>query len=499
MIHPKKPLLVFLPLLFAASGASASHLDDTGFTRLQAELGAAMPTGAGVNVTQVEAPEGHVDGAPVYAPDPADGQLAGKTITFPDGNPAGTYSGHATAVAQYFYGSASAAPGIAAIGAYEVNAWLTGLQTNRVSPTSSRIANHSWVGDAYNPATGQDGNPILLRYVDRLVYQQQYIQVVGTSNSSGVDEPLLSNGYNVIAVGKTNGDHDQGTMSFTGDSVYVTGRTKPDLVAPADYTSAAAPMVAAAAALLVETGHGGGLGLSHGSVTIGGGVGTVYNAERSETIKAALMAGADRTTANTGVSADITDYGAAGHLTANGLDDRYGAGQLNVYDSYWIIAAGEQESGGTVGGRGFDYNGSFGGLGGSARQAAYGFTAQGDEVLTASLVWNLGVANNGNLTTTLHHLGLSLFDLSTGTTVADSSSFLDNTQNLWIRLFDNHQYEMRVTALDAADFSWGYALAWNITPAPVPLPAALWLFWSALASLGGLSFRLRSGVKKTDA
>ena len=67
----------------------------------------------------------------------------------------------------------------------------------------------------------------------------------------------------------------------------------------------------------------------------------IYNAERSETIKAALMAGASRFTFNTSTTANVEDYRvAAANQTDNGLDWRYGAGQLNINNSYNILAAG---------------------------------------------------------------------------------------------------------------------------------------------------------------
>ena len=491
MAASQKKSFAALVLLLAATAVHADYRDDIGLTRLRNALGAAMPTGAGVSVTQVEAPERYIDSTyPVYAPNPSNGQFTGKTITFPDGNPSGTFSGHATGVGNLFYGTnSSSAPGITAIKAYEVNSWLTDIGTASVSTSMvARVANHNWIGSAYDTSTGDAGNSTALRLVDRLVYWQQYIQAVAMNNDIGDNEPLLGSAFNVIAVGKADGNSSRGSVGLSGDPVYVAGRTRPDLVAPANFTSATTPMVSAAAALLVQTGHQGGLTLSHGSTEVSG-VGTIYNAERSETIRAALMAGADRATANTSVAANITDYGAAGHRTSNGLDDRYGAGQLDVYNSYRILAAGEQESGSTIGAAGFDFEASFGGSGGSARLATYDFTAATDEMLTASLVWNLGVDNNAGLATTFYHMGLSLIDLGTGDTVASSNSLLDNTQNLWMDLFGGHTYQLRVSALDATNFSWGYALAWNTSP--VPVPAAVWLFASAMAGLFGVSARRR--------
>lgn len=465
--------------VLATHGAWADYRDDIGFTRLQTQLGAAMPTGLGVNVTQVEAPESTNASGKVFAPDTGIAEFANKTITFPQGNPSGAYSGHATLVAQLFYGnSSSMAPGITSVRAYEANAWLNSINIPSVSFTNRRIANLSWIGSGTTNAE----TATFLKATDRLVYQQQYIQVVPMGNSGG-NEPLLASAYNVIAVGLTNGGSGLGSVAV--DGTYLAGRTRPDIVAPQDFTSFATPIVSSAAALLVQTGHQGGAGLSHGSTVVQTGTTTtytVYNAERSETIKAALMAGADRITNNTSAPANITDYRSAGHQTANGLDGRYGAGQVDIFNSYQIIAAGEQESGGTIGAYGFDFNPALGRSNGSNGSASYYFTAHGEQTLSAALVWNLGVSNNSSLTTSFYNFGLSLYDVTNGLTVADSNSLLDNTQNIWMSLFDNHQYELKVSALGTQDFSWSYALAWNIQT--VPIPPALWLFGSALAGLG---------------
>jgi hypothetical protein len=267
------------------------------------------------------------------------------------------------------------------------------------------------------------------------------------------------------------------------------------VVAPSGATSGAAPIVSALSALLVEAGHDAGAQLSNGSMTDRAG-NTIHNAERAETIKATLMAGADRETANTGTSAQIADYRASGFATSNGLDSRYGAGQVNAVNSYNIIAAGEQDAGplgcsaAVLLCAGFDFNENF--LGQPGSEVEYSFTADAvHDQLSASLVWDLDVqsfAANGDAR--LYQLGLSLFDETTGTLVATSASFNDNTQNLWLRLVSGHEYTMSVFSLQADAFSWRYALAWNIrniSTAPVPLPPALTLLLTAIAGL--LPFR----------
>ncbi len=168
---------------------------------------------------------------------------------------------------------------------------------------------------------------------------------VAAVNNGAANRPLLGSAFNSIAVGVTSGNHPRGSFDLsTADAVYAAGRTRPDVVAPIGSTSGAAPVVSSLAAVLVETGHTGGATLSHGSTTNRAGA-TIYNAERAETIKAAIMAGADRETHNLSTSAQINDYRASGYATANGLDSRYGAGQVNVSNSHQIIAAGEHEAG----------------------------------------------------------------------------------------------------------------------------------------------------------
>ncbi|NOT10810.1 MAG: hypothetical protein HOP23_03085 [Methylococcaceae bacterium] len=480
--------LCLIPVLCWTSPTLADYQTDIGYTALADWLGTSTPAGVGVSVTQVEASQvPTADSAfPVFAPDSTQFALD-KNFSFP-GLTSTSPSSHASGVGALFYGSNAIAAGITQISSYEVNNWLNSIATNTVQApvNGSRIANHSWVGAG---ATSADDSAIL-RYVDRQVERNETIQVVGMANSSSFS-PLLGNAYNVIAVGRTDGGHDAGADAI--DSVYVAGRTRPDLVAPETTTSAATPIVSAAAALLVETGHAGGLGLSKGSTTVNG-VGTLYNAERSETIKAALMAGADRVTANGFLApANITDYRSSGHQTSNGLDDRFGAGQINILHSYQIIAAGEQNSlqdggsnAGAIANYGFDYDAAFGGSAGANRTATYAFNATADMTLTAALVWNLGVANNSGLATTLHNLNLELFDVTTQTTTALSASTLDNTENLWVSLITGHDYELQVKAGETGNFSWDYALAWQMNTlqaAPVPLPGAVYLFASAIAGL----------------
>ncbi|OAI18384.1 hypothetical protein A1507_09570 [Methylomonas koyamae] len=466
--------------------AQADYRDDIGYRQLQQLLGSGVPTGAGVNVVLAEAStvtESDTLRYPRYAPDTGQSRFAGKTFSYPGPQASTGISDHATGVAAAFFANDSIAPGIANIAVYNADDWLSGLvAANAEAPVAgSRIANHSWIGRADGETAADIG--AYLRLVDRVVQRYEFIQVVGMDNGPS-NSPLLGSAYNAIAVGRSDGGHDRGSDPV--DSVYGAGRSRPDLVAPRTTTSGATPLVAAAAALLVETGHSGAGRLSKAGQAIAG-IGQVYNAERAETVKAALMAGARRVTDNSAGSANIADYRSAGHQTANGLDDRFGAGQLDVFGSYRIIAGGEQDSvedGGSavLAEAGFDFDQAFGGLG-SNRTASYRISAVSDLQLAASLVWNIGVSDDSSLATVFYDLDLELFDTTLQRTVGLSNSRADNSENLWLALSGGHDYQLRVIAATSADFVWDYALAWRMEPltaAPVPLPAAALLFSAAL-------------------
>lgn len=479
------------------------YRDDIGYDDLVQRLGTAVPTGAGVTVMQVEAPTG-TDSAnqPIWSPvsGPSSGIFSGVTFGFAT-NASGrssTASTHAISVGQLFYGNNALASGIGNVQVGNAVDWLTADFLRVGTPaapsaTSARVINHSWVG-ALN---GAAANAEALRRTDWLVQRDNVTNVVAMNNGS-VNRPLLGSSYNSISVGVTSGNHPRGSYDLSGaDPIYGAGRTRPDVVAPTSTASAAAPIVSSLSALLIETGHTGAATLSNGSTSNRAG-NVIYNAERAETIKAAIMAGADRVTDNQSTTAQITDYRQNGFATANGLDSRYGAGQVNVAASHRIIAAGEQEAGSILCGTavqlcaGFDYVENFGGSGGSPTELSYSFSVDDlHNQLSASLVWNLDVgAYTVGGDATLHNLGLSLYDETTGQLVGSSVGLIDNTQNLWFTLVSGRQYRLTVSSLDSTAFDGSYALAWNMSATtPVPLPAAVWLLLSGLLGLAPALWR----------
>lgn len=478
-----------LGMLACSMCAHADLKSDIGYTRLQAELNSQRltpPDGSGIQVLLAEACGNLVDDdndpetPPIclaWLPNLLDNQFQGKILNDISLSTTGLFSSHATGVARLFFGnSSSIAPGIDRVDAYFTDHWLEEgyLQTEKPAllPTisSNRIANHSWVGTVGTTPEEQLNTRNILRRVDWLIERDEFIQVVGLTNSSQ-NQALLSSAFNVVSVGRSDGLHGQGTVAV--DSIYRVGRARPDLVAPLSTTSSATPVISAAAALLVETGHSD-ASLStdlHISSTFNRAGDTIYNAERSEVIKAVLMAGADRTASTN----KITDYrSTASTQTTNGLDSRFGAGQVNIANSYHILIAGEQnsvedaQSGvGSIHPSGFDYDPLFGGAT-SHSEASYKFsTGSEKESFYVSLVWNISIkeGQNGGFDGTAHlyDLNLNLIDITGNPTlVASSSSDNENTENLWAALNSNHDYILKVvTGPNQTAFDWDYAIAWR--------------------------------------
>ena len=443
--------------------------EDLGYAELASVLGSSLPDGGTVAVLQVEAGNN-------FAPDSANAEFVGKTFQDLSNPVSAAPSGHATGVGSKFYGlTSSMTPAITDIAIYGVNSFLFEFLNFGTSASpdalNSRVANHSWVGGYLVDSNGDDvpaSTSNVLRRLDWLIEEDEFVHVAAPNNGLSGIKPLITSAYNVMTVGRTDANHLSTVAAL--DSLYVADRPAIHLVVPAGLTSNAAPYGSAAAVLLIDAAHENS-SWSQGSTNNRNGA-VIYNAERSETIKAALLAGASRFTFNTSTSANIEDYRIdAANQTDNGLDWRYGAGQLNINNSYKILAAGEQASiqeGGdvTVLKEGFDYVPKFGGRRGSDTVAEYNLgTATGNQFFAASLVWNLDVGGGNTFFSplaTLRDLNLYLLDTTGGadTIVASSLSAVDNTENVWFELISGHDYQIRVESV-GADFEWDYSLAWQ--------------------------------------
>ena len=421
------------PLLFAAVGFALSCVvradfkADIGWTKLQAELGGALPTGAGVAVSQVEAQEN----PGVYGPETASAEFTGKTFTFKSG--ASGVSGHATTVAGYYYGlTGSIAPGIATIDVYEADNWIgTGFlrRTTAFAPRAETraIQSHSWVG-----SFGGDGTADVevLRRFDSAIQASEFLGVIGLNNASQGNLPaLLAGCYNGISVGRSDGIHSYGTNTADGS-----GRTKPEVVAPFDATSWATPTVSSAAALLRQN--------------------APTNGRKVVALKSMLLAGATK-----------TQFPGWSRTITRPIDTIYGAGQLNVYRSYHILNAGQQAASSTasVGTRGWDFNTTTAGGRRYFFDIAAGNTAPG---LSALVTWNrtIGGVWPSATTSTLANVTLKLYaatGFTTGALLDSSESAVDNVEHIYQPALSPGRYALEVTS-DLAGVAYG--LSWYSQP-----------------------------------
>ena len=466
--------IILAPAMFNLNTAYADYKDDVKFKQLEEEL-TVLPDGNGIKVTQIEA------GVDAWMPDPSSIQFIGKEIIDKSGITPGQYSGHATSVGGIFYGNTSSmTPGINSIDSFSAIKWLqsgflnTSNSTEKPFNTSARVANHSWIGSF----SGETYNSDALRRLDWLIDQDEYIQVAALSNGSE-NQPLLSSAFNAIVVGRTDNGHGHGLPYV--DAIYTDSRVSPDIVAPMSTTSSATPVVASGAALLVHLGHNN-PALSNDpelSFSINRNEKTIYNAERSEVIKAALMAGAVRCTSNSG-DTNIIDYRSDEvNIAPNGLDSRYGAGQINIYQGYHIIAAGEQNSyeddpennQGEINIYGFDYDPCFGGEADCNNTGSYYFSTDSEHIrLVVNLSWNLmingGETGSFDGTATLYDLDLILYDITdpdNPVIITSSESRTENSENIWILLEKNRSYLLEVVPGEEEGlFRWDYALAWRL-------------------------------------
>lgn len=465
------PLAVIAMLCAAIGGApvQADWKDDIGYTELRARIGAALEDGAGVVVGMAEVRYEATENQTKYLPNVTDTQFSGKTITDVTGeNAQDEYSSHATNVARLFFGNTSSiSGGVTDVRAYSADDWVfnaTGADAG-MDPAAPdyQIVNHSWVVRQAGMTDAEAAG--YLYQVDALVQRHDTIVIGGTDNS-GLLPKMLAPSYNSLTVGLSAGTHAAGTTP----DFYGPGRFKPDIVAPAGTTSGATPMVSSAATLLYQKALG-------------------TDAVRSESMRALLMAGATKQ--------EFADWD---RTTIRPLDEVYGAGELNVDNSYRILEGG-QFSGSSgnpsslIGDHGWDYQASFDSSGALYYdfEVADGFRA--DE-LSVILSWNADVLDDdpSNLFDPigidLANFDLRIYDSSEsflGTVIDESLSTIDNVEHLYLENLTAGRYTLAVTGDQDQDF----AIAWRSSFSAVPEPAATGVLTMMALGLGLVHRRRR--------
>ena len=275
---------------------------------------------------------------------------------------------------------------------------------------------------------------------DNYVALHKTMFVSGAGNGGAPNSPATC--YNGIGVGAYGGSSSVGPTSD--------GRSKPDITAPAGATSFSTPLVAGAAAILVQAGTRG-----------DGGTGTATAASDPRTVKALLLNGAVKQTGWT-------------HTTTTVLDTAQGAGLLNIYNSYLQLKAGQHTfttsntsqtppavsgSFGTL--SGWDFVTSLTSSGTSDQVNHYFFDLNSglgsSFTVTSTLVWL-----RHNQKTSINNLDLYLYKAD-GTLIASSVSTVDNVEHLFTSYLAPGRYDLEVVkhGANSVTATETYALAFN--------------------------------------
>ena len=461
---------LFTLCLFNSAALAQTYLDLIGYTALQQRLGASTPNGAGITVSQIEA-TGPLPSDQNYLPDPTHPAFTGKTFN-PMGGP-GTISGHATTVGTFYYGNTGMASGVNTIDAYKIKfdllpgdwggpAFLNFGTSSAPLIESRRIQNHSWIGNT--TPTDSPAAREVLRRLDFVVQRDNTVVVVGQNNGTGPMPSVLGNGYNVIAVGLSNGGGSPGPS--TADTP---GRAKPDIVAPENFTSFSTPQVAAAAALLLQTADAKPAGEN-------------FRAGRAETIKSILQTGAVRNIF------DVSIFNSPTPPVSRTvpLDPRFGAGQLNINRSHLIMEQSEQNpsDSATRSMIGWDYDTLS--ITNATRRYFIDLPNQFNMSYEANIStnWLRRIVQTGGPFTTANPTVSQIFlrlratdgAFGVGAVLYESVSTLDNVQLLYVPYLPFGQrvaIEVSLQSLPSGQTDENYAVSWLFTPVPEPTSIAL--------------------------
>ena len=405
-------------LLLIAASATADTLDTVGASLLRS-FDPAL-TGSGVRVAQVE----------VDLPDPygfqvnpsAVGQpealftwysLEGSAITYP--NSLGTESWHGNSVAQFFFGIPNGiATGVAHVDNYEAFHFGSALVPAEM-PIEARVINQSFTYANQSTMTDRDYDNYAARY--------NVLFVTGIGNDGAPKSPGTA--YNSLGVGALGGLSSIGPTSE--------GRSKPEITVPSGYTSFSTPIVAGAAALLLQAAERGDAGPN------------IAAASDSRLLKALLINGAQKPPSWSNAS-------------PAGLDYAQGAGVLNVFTSWRQLRGGQFAAGASTqvqtgdphppppftGGIGARRGWDLSTISSSVNQDGikhYFFDSQGvfNRTFTATLAWN----RQRNLTG-INNLDLFLYNVTTGALVASRISTVDNLEHLCVTNLPTGKYALQV-------------------------------------------------------
>jgi hypothetical protein len=454
-----KCLLMVFGVIFSLS--AQAQYDPMGQTLLRAM--ATNVNGAGIRVAQAEAAQDSPGSFTKWEVNPANvGQPVslftyyssnGMATTFP--NSLGVDSGHADSVGYNFYAiPTGVATNVAHVDNYEADYFLTAYIESLTQPgLNAAVVNQSFTFGPLTVADQQIIDSDYDNYSDR-----NGTLFVSAANNYGNFTNVCAPGtaYNCISVGA----YANGTFANSIGPTADNGRCKPDITAPNGATSFSTPQVAGAAAALMQ------------AALRGDGGSDTNSAFDMRSIKALLLNGAVKPLGWT-------------NSTSSPLDARYGAGVLNVFNSYEQLAGGQHGyivsttvsaggahpptgASGTVAAlSGWDFNTNSSGIHSDTVNHYY-FDATNDSggtkfTATATLVWNRQLNQSS-----INNLNLFLYNCANSNLVACSTSLVDNVEHIFVPALPPGRYDLQVwkaggiPGVDANVVSAAepYALAW---------------------------------------
>ena len=398
------------------------------------------------------------------------------TTNYP--NSIGTESGHADAVANLGFGLTSGvATNLLHLDNYEANYFVQFLSGINGDP----VVNQSYTYGTQTPADQETTDSSF----DDFSQRYNTLFVSGANNGGTVAAPATS--YNGIGVGAYQGSTASGP---TLDN----GRAKPDLCAPASETSYSTPLVTGSAALLLQ------------AAVRGDGGSDTNSSANLKTIKALLLNG-------------TVKPGSWSAPSPSPLDPVYGAGVLNVFNSYKQLTGGKHpysstRSVGTGASHlplgtgtvisnlsGWDNNT----ITSSTTKDAineYDFTVT-NSISNATFTGTLTLVWNRQLNqTNINHLNLYLYDLSNSQLVGASTSAVDNVQMIYLRNLPAGKYALEVLKAggNTVSTSETYALAYEFFSTSLNLNRSgnsLVLSWPIYPA--GFTLQTSTSLSRTNA
>lgn len=434
-------------LLGCCGSADAEWREEIGYSRLQLLLGSGFFTVPVQGFAQAEASLSAETA--IFEPNTASPNYAGKTFDHLSGT--SQISSHADEVATYFYGNTtSLVTGDCPVDLYFADDWVETALLKRGSGSmpgvqSRAVENHSWIGTDLPESEVQE----IDRRLDFAIDRDGFVCVLGVNNGNSTTLPsILCQSYHTLSVGLANGNHSAGFTYNDG-----AGRIKPDIVAPADYTSFATPMVASAAGLLYAK-----LAAPPYSLT---------GADLPRVIKSLLLASATKDT--------VAGWSNSPSVP---LDLRYGAGELNIHHACGTLLAGRMTASTSTESSSRGWSAESVPPSGS-KTYFFNIPAGPAPPFSATLTWHRQVTGHRtgptvNWTSSLADLNLRLHQASgftVGAAVSESLSLVDNVELISSPALPPGQYALVIENLSTADTP--YALAWHSLPAvtiaaPVP-------------------------------